>query len=518
MPQDMPAPEMRAPLSESQLAGRFALLQQSLVPLWERIRELNGEPQTIVVVPSVSLDFDIPATLLQAYEERFLFILFLLRQPRAEIVYVTSMPLREEIVDYFLSLLPGVIPSHARRRLHLVPTFDGSRAPLTRKILDRPHLLEQLSELIPDRAAAHLVPFNTTRLETELAVRLGIPMYGCDPVHEHFGTKTGGRELFARLGVPHPAGREGLRGADDLVAAVVALRAEVPELDEVVVKLDDSVSGEGNAAWVLGELPAPGSSNEEAALRQRLVAIEPEQAGTTAATFLDRLAEQGGVVEQRLSGEEFTSPSVQLRITPLGEVQVLSTHDQLLGGLTGQSYMGCKFPADPGYAAELARQGRRVGEELARAGVLGRFAVDFVCVRRAGGAWSAHAIEINLRKGGTTHPYLTLEFLTDGRYDAEAGTFMAPNGRSKAYVANDHLEHELLKQLTPDDVFDFVVTEGLHFGHRRRAGVVLHMVGAVTEHGRIGLTAVGDTPEEAWGLHERATRGLIEYARLMRGT
>ena len=39
------------------------------------------------------------------------------------------------------------------------------------------------------------------------------------------------------------------------------------------------------------------------------------------------------------------------------------------------------------------------------------------------------------------------------------------------------------------------------------------MISAVTEYGRLGLTAVGDTPEEAWELHERATRGLIDYAR-----
>jgi len=42
---------------------------------------------------------------------------------------------------------------------------------------------------------------------------------------------------------------------------------------------------------------------------------------------------------------------VQLRITPLGAVDLLSTHDQLLGGPSGQSYLGCVFPADTGYAA-----------------------------------------------------------------------------------------------------------------------------------------------------------------------
>ena len=35
--------------------------------------------------------------------------------------------------------------------------------------------------------------------------------------------------------------------------------------------------------------------------------------------------------------------------------------------------------------------------------------------KQADGSWQHNAIEINLRKGGTTHPLLTLQFLTDGR-------------------------------------------------------------------------------------------------------
>ena len=44
----------------------------------------------------------------------------LLRQPRLRMVYVTSMPIAPEIIEYYLALLPGVIPSHARSRLSLV--------------------------------------------------------------------------------------------------------------------------------------------------------------------------------------------------------------------------------------------------------------------------------------------------------------------------------------------------------------------------------------------------------------
>ena len=69
-----------------------------------------------------------------------------------------------------------------------------------------------------------------------------------------------------------------------------------------------------------------------------------------------------------------------MRVTPLGKVELLSTHDQLLGGPSGQSYFGCMFPADPGYATAITREAAKVGERLASEGVIGRFAIDFVAV------------------------------------------------------------------------------------------------------------------------------------------
>ena len=143
--------------------------------------------------------------------------------------------------------------------------------------------------------------------------------------------------------------------------------------------------------------------------------------------YMAKLAERGGIVEELISGVELRSPSVQLRVTPLGEVELLSTHDQLLGGPSGQSYLGCRFPADYAYASGDQRsRRRRSAQRLAREGVLGRFAIDFVVVRDAAGAWTPYAIEINLRKGGTTHPFLTLQFLTDGRYDPATALFLTP--------------------------------------------------------------------------------------------
>jgi hypothetical protein len=491
-------------------AAQFEELQRRLVPLWRSIQTMTQDEQTIVVVPSLTLeDPGWPSSVLQAYEERFLFLLLLLRQPQARLIYVTSQAVNPSVIDYYLDLLPGVIPSHARRRLFLVSPLDGSARPLSQKLLERPRLLARIRELVVDRDRAHLVPFNTTELERDLALALDIPMYGADPKFFHYGTKTGARRLFADLGVRHPLGSENLAGIGDLVGALRSLRAERPAAAEAIVKLNEGVSGEGNASVDLSGLPAPGTDGEAAALEERVGEMAFELPGIRFDEYVQDLAERGGVVEERIAGEEVRSPSVQMRVTPLGTLEVLSTHDQLLGGPSGQSYLGCRFPADPDYARSITREAVKVGERLAKEGVIGRFAVDFVAVR-SGSNWEPYAIELNLRKGGTTHPFLTLQFLTDGVYDADTAVFTAPSGREKHFVASDHVESPLYRTLTPDDLFDIAVRRGLHFDQSRQIGVVFHMMSALGEHGRTGLTAVADDPAGADALYKQVVSVLDE--------
>src|SRR5690349_6289338 len=123
--------------------ARFAELQQRLAPLFRRVFHDRHAPQTVVVVPSMSLDREELAKLTGAthYEERLLCLLMLLRQPRTHVVYVTSEPVPAAVIDYYLHLLPGVPPGHARRRLTPVSCDDGARTPLTEKLLARPHLV-----------------------------------------------------------------------------------------------------------------------------------------------------------------------------------------------------------------------------------------------------------------------------------------------------------------------------------------------------------------------------------------
>src|SRR5205809_5836919 len=500
-------------LTPAEAEAEFDRLQKKLVPLWQSIQSFNQDEQTIVVVPSMTIELECSSSELQAYEERFLFLLLLLRQPRARLVYVTSQMIQPNIIDYYLDLLPGVISSHARKRLFLVSPLDSSTRPLTLKLLERPRLIEHIRSLILDFDRAHLVPYNTTTLERDLAIRLGIPMYGADAKFFPLGTKSGSRRIFAEEGVPHPVGIDNLSSIDEVARAITELRARKPGLGQVLVKLNEGVSGEGNALVDLQGLPAPGESSERSLIESRLQSMKFELPGITYESYNTKLEERGGIVEERIVGEEFRSPSTQLRVTPLGEGERLSTHDQILGGASGQSYLGCRFPADVSYAPSIMREAAKVGARLAREGVVGRFAIDFVVVRDGNGNWDPYAIEINLRKGGTTHPFLTLQFLTDGAYDPETAIFTAPSGQQKFFVASDHVESPHYRTLTPDDLFDIVVRHNLHFDQTRQTGVVFHMMSALGELGRTGLTAVGNSHEDATATYNRAIAVLDEETR-----
>ena len=438
--------------------AEFDNLQKKLVPLWKSIERFSQDPQTIIVVPSMSIDAIDSGAVVQAYEERFLFLLLLLRQPRARLIYVTSQTILPSIIDYYLGLLPGVIPSHARQRLFLISPLDLSVRPLSDKLLERPRLMNRIRSLIMDPDRAHLVPFNTTNREKELALRLGIPMYGADPKFFPLGTKSGCRTIFMEENVPHPLGIENLGSKEELIEAIAQMRARKSSIKQVLVKLNEGVSGEGNAVIDLSGLPAPGDSNEKGVLEERLKAMKFELAGATYDRYMKKLQERKGVVEERITGEEIRSPSVQLRVTPLGEVELLSTHDQLLGGPSGQSYLGCMFPADSGYAALITQEAAKVGNRLAKEGVIGRFALDFVVVR-SNGKWEPYAIEINLRKGGTTHPFLTLQFLTDGTYDPESGHLHCAQWAAEVFCCQRSCRVAVVSNPDP----------GRSFRHRRTA-------------------------------------------------
>ncbi len=495
------------PGSPAELA-RFAELQQRLPPMFRQIFADRLAPRTIVVVPGLSLDQELLARIagLTHYEERQLTMLMLLKMPNTRMVFLTSVAVDASIVDYYLQLLPGIPHEHARRRLTLLAAHDASAVSLTRKILDRPRLLARVRSMIGDPACAHLSCFNATADERTLAVQLGVPLYACDPALMRLGTKSGSRSVFHEASVDMADGAENLRDIGDAIAALAALRRRRPTLRRAVIKLEEGASGEGNATFDFAGAP------EGAALEPWVAAELPrrlkiEAPGLSYERYAAKYAVLGGIAEAWIEGDCKRSPSAQLRINPLAGLETISTHEQVLGGMTGQLYLGAEFPAREEYRMAIQEAALRVGRVLRDKGVLGRFGVDFVCVRE-GGAWRHRAIEINLRKGGTTHTFQMLQYLTDGHYDAASGLFRTQQDQLRFYYATDNLVNPHYRRLTPTDLIDLAVEHDLHFDPVTQQGVTFNLIGAVSQFGKLGIVSIAASPEAAETLYGRTVSVL----------
>jgi hypothetical protein len=307
-----------------------------------------------------------------------------------------------------------------------------------------------------------------------------------------------------------PEGAEDLGDEQAVCEALCVLRRRNPGLRRAVVKLNEGFSGEGNATFRFAD--APDGAGLARWVRSRLPGLAFEARDMTWEAYRDKLGQMGAVVEEFVEGRETRSPSAQFRVDPEGGLEAVSTHDQVLGGPTGQIFLGCRFPADGAYRLAVQAEGFRVAEALRRRGVLGRFGIDFVSVRD-GDAWRHYALEVNLRKGGTTHPFLMLQFLTDGHYDPATGLFHTPAGPTRCYHASDNLQAAHCRGLTPEDLVDIAVLNDLHFHGASQQGVVFHLIGALSEFGKLGAVCVADTPERARGLYDRTVATLDREGR-----
>jgi len=488
--------------------SQFKKIQSCFAEQFDKAFPDKLAPKTVIIIPSLTMDQGILSKIqgITHYEERLLCFLLLLRMPRTHVVYVTSMPIDPVIIDYYLHLLPGITGHHASKRLHLFSCYDASTRSLTEKILERPRLIERIKQAIPDSHLAHMACFNVTDKERKLSVELGFPIYGCDPDLFELGNKSNGRKIFKSCGLNVPAGFEDLHSEKEIIDALVELKKQNPSLRKAVVKLNDGFSGDGNAIFsyegVKEKDDLAHKINSYFYARLKTVATDLELQ-----EFLAKFKEMGGIVEEFVEGGIKTSPSVQCRVNPKGKCVIISTHDQELGGESGQVFLGAYFPANPEYAIELGKMGLKVAEALRDKGVLGRFAVDFISVKTNTG-WTHFPIEINLRKGGTTHPYIMLQFLTDGDYNAGKGEYLTATGQKRFYFCSDNLRSEQFHGLTPPDLIDIAMLHDLHYDGTLQEGVMFHLIGALSQFGKIGVVCIGSSAEKAKEYYNKAVEVL----------
>ena len=496
---------MSPPAVPSDDSAAFERLKPRLRKLWQEVFGRDDQSYTSIVVPSLSL----PSEELALHpgclflEETLLFFLIRLRNPRARLIYLTSQPLHPMITEYYLQFLAGIPASHARARLTLLAAYDASPRPLAQKILERPRLLRRIRAAIPDREHAYLTVFNATPLERQLAVALDVPLNAPDPDLEQGWTRTSSRELLRELGLTLPAGSPPVRQRGEVVEALGRLKRERPGLAGALLKLDRAYWGEGLAVVRLPPSDAP------AALDHALDALTPASPRETPGSYLARFERVGGVVEELVEGGERHAASVQVRVTPLGQVRLTSTHEEIRGGMHGLVAGGCRFPAREAHRLGLQEAGMAIGARLAERGFVGRLSAEFLLRRAtADASWELVATDVHLGATGTTHPLMAVRFLSEGQLDPGTGLFVSPSGRPKFYRAADVIECPAYRGLLPEDLVEILTLQGLHYSPRTESGALFHMLGALSEFGRVGLVTIGNSREEADVLFGRTVAAL----------
>jgi hypothetical protein len=489
-------------------AQAYERLKPRLAALWKEVFPRDDLAYTSVIVPSVTVEAEALARHAEAlcYEEALLFLLIRLRNPRSRVIYVTSQPLPQAVVDYYLQFLAGIPVSHAAARLTLLSAHDGSPRPLIEKILERPRLVEKIKVSITNPDRAYLTVFRSTPLERRLALRLGIPLNAADPEMEHLLGKSGARKVLREAGVEVPCGSEDLRDQHDVLEALAELRRRRPAVRRALVKLDHSHWDEGDAVFAFPPSDSP------AALREALGGMVLPLPGEECDSFLARFARGQGVVEE-LEEDVAAVASGQVRINPRGQTSLTSTHDEIRGGSNGLASLGCRFPATDAYRFAVQDQALAVGRVLAGKGLVSRLSVQFMVLPgETPPGFRLAASAFNLGVGGTTHPLLAVRFLSEGALDPATGLFTTPAGRSKFYRATDHLRSEAYRGLAPDDLIEIATMNGLNYSPRTEAGTLFYMLGALSEHGRVGMVAIGNSHDEAELLFRVATETLDREA------
>ncbi len=444
---------------------------------------------TLVVIPSISYPVAelTKITAVQSYEERMLFVALVLADPKVRIVFVTSAAIDAATVDYYLRFLPD--PTDARRRLELVAVGDPSIGSLSEKLLARPVVLERVRAAIGDvTGGGGMLPFNVTRAEQAVADALGLPLYGPRPELVWLGSKSGSRQVAMEAGVAVLPGAEDLFSVAEMAKAVASLRDSRPDVSAVVAKLNNGFSGQGNAIIELDGLADPLSRSTTT-----FCAV-----GESWATYEAKVEAEGAIVETVVRADGLRSPSVQLQISPDGRVEVLSTHDQILGGPQNQVYLGCRFPARSEYRLAIQAEACKVAGVLASKGVTGVFGIDFLV-----DGDKVTLSEINLRVGGTTHPYWMARLASGATYDEATGELTVPGGGTRCYVATDNLKSERLVGCRPAEIIERVDRSGLAYDPSTATGATLHLLGALPGAGKMGVTCIAATPEDADDLYLR---------------
>ncbi|XP_037834285.1 IQ motif-containing protein H [Kryptolebias marmoratus] len=295
------------------------------------------------------------------------------RDENVEVIYVCSLHLGEDILQYYSSLLScdgatdgadtrNTQASLCKRRFIIltpeaVDYFPTHNMCLSTLLKYSPRTLKRIKHLIQGKQA-YMVGGVSHMDDLAVADELDVPILGPEPaVSQLYNTKSGGRRIFAVAEVDVPPGQADIYSLNQLHETLAELMTQNINMQRWLFKMNLQHGGRVTAycdvchlgcyKWALQRYHRYGPDLwgsewiQETVLLRYLdeipewLAHYAQPAKTSSypswSCFLKTFLRQGGVVEAYPPSESVTYLTVDMLLEPGGEVTMLSCGDQLHG-------------------------------------------------------------------------------------------------------------------------------------------------------------------------------------------
>ncbi|CAF3609709.1 unnamed protein product [Rotaria socialis] len=515
---------------------------------------ISSHRRTIVHIPSLGLSEGIRKNLdnLPLKENYQIGRLCELEDPNIDVIYVSPMPVNDEILQYYNRLIslralveqgseqptPTTSNNTNERFVIIVPEalnrFPGQNMCLASLLKYSPKALKQIKKLIKDRSA-YLVTGISHIDDLYISEYLDISIYGCEPESSYlYSTKSGSKRIFKSSNVPMPYGEYDIYNQKRLLESLAQLIVEHLDVQRWIFKIDDNYDGLGIAYCdiathlpcyknVLEEVEkSPNQSVRKQSYTQVLcelsdvldkhtIYINKKQFNSWQ-EYLNVFLSEGGIIEAYPPSNSVTSITVCLSIEPDGHYSLVCSGDQLHAE-SQFSCWGLSFPQTSADSNQLNEYCSSIVEQCRQRNIYGYIDIDFITFidikTKQQNLWV-----IDLCIGYSEHISLSrvMQYITTGKFNPQMHSFTVKmkqlkqrlrnwqNGapeytiveKNRYGILSSKLYHRNLSNLHYSIFFQICRTHGVGFDIREKQGTIFTLY-ECDHHEHIGMITISDT-------------------------
>ncbi|XP_073425008.1 IQ domain-containing protein H isoform X1 [Dendrobates tinctorius] len=470
--------------------------------------------------------------------------------PNVDVIYISPVKLDEETEQYYRKLLglrAAVLSGNPQDATELhdrftiltpeaVDRFPNHHMCLSTLLKYSPKTLRRIRNLTQGRET-YIIGRVPHIDDLTVADMLGVPVLGTEPDVAHlYRTKSGSKRIFASANIPTPPGQYDIYNQEQFFSSLSQLIIDNLLVTRWLFKVDNECGGNGSAfcdtaahlpcyAWAVKERQRYSAQTwkqkwaQEKAL-QRIAQELPwvlahyaqpinRSRYPTWDKFLQVLVSQGGVIEAFPPAESITCLTIDLLISPDGEIHMLSCGDQIHSvsplHCVGSSVPQCSVPPDI-----LTSMCDGVGEACKTRGILGYLSLELVTfIDPQSFEQEIWATDLDLCYSDQLAMTQLLLYLTNGTLDCRSSRLTVPlvpkkvrRSRHNAQpaetiilervaVLSTRMVHTNLSLVYYNVFFQMCKAHGIGYDVKEKQGTVFALVENQKRH-RIGMMSIAE--------------------------